>query len=242
VRNFSNDYGKKGGRILASEAEAPVVGGPGSGNRYRFGSKQRVEDCLSLDVRSWRREGVLEPGRFANLTWHPRGRETSSIGVRTLHGVVELSYSVRSGGASGRKEDVRYTVPLTWTPCNFGGSRPWFVCPGRVNGVACGRRVAKLYLRHRYFLCRHCHDLTYASRQDTDRDAALRKCRRIRWKLGGSADLTEPFPKRPKGMHLRTYVRLIAEYGKAYEKFIRALTEDAERLTARVLGGPRGKP
>jgi hypothetical protein len=134
------------------------------------------------------------------LTWHPRGRETSSIGVRALHGAVELSYSVRSGGASGRKEDVRYTVP------------------------------------------RHCHDLTYASRQDTDRDAALRMCRRIRWKLGGSADLTEPFPKRPKGMHLRTYVRLIAEYGKAYEKFIGALTEDAERLTARVLGGPRGKP
>jgi hypothetical protein len=30
-------------------------------------------------------------------------------------------------------------------PCRFGGVRPYFVCPGIVNGIACGRRVLKLY-------------------------------------------------------------------------------------------------
>jgi hypothetical protein len=148
------------------------VGGPGSGNHYRFGAKHRVEDCLSFDVRNWRREGVLEPGRSTTQTWYRDGRKVSSIGVRAFRGAVELSYSVGPGGASGHKEDMRYTVPLTWTPCNFGGSRPWFLCPGMVNRVACSRRVAKLYLRHRYFLCRHCHDLTYASRQQGGRIAA----------------------------------------------------------------------
>ena len=36
------------------------------------------------------------------------------------------------------------------------------------NNVACGRRVRKLYLSGRYFGCRHCHNLTYRSRQESD--------------------------------------------------------------------------
>ena len=104
-----------------------------------------------------------------------------------------------------------------------------------VSRVACGRRVAKLYLRHRYFLCRHCHDLTYASRQQRGRIAALRsKCQRIRQKLGGSANMSEPFPKRPKGMHHRTYMRLFLEHEKADEEYTRALVEDLQRLSGLV--------
>ncbi len=213
------------------------MGGPGSGNPYRFWAKERVEDRLSLDVRRWRREGLLEPGRFATWAWYRNGRKASSIGVRALCGAVELSYSVGPNGASESKEDVRYAVALARTPCNFGGSRPWFVCPGVVNGMACGRRVAKLYLRRRYFLCRHCHDLTYASRQETGLIGALRKCQRIRRKLGGSANMTEPFPQRPKGMHFETYMRLILEYEKADAEYTRAMMEDLERLTGRIFGG-----
>ncbi len=196
-----------------------------------------MEDCLSLDVRRWRREGLLEPGWAATWAWFRNGRKASSIGVRVLQGAVELSYSVGLNGASESKEDVRYAVALAWTPCNFGGSRPWFLCPGVVKGRVCGRRVAKLYLRRRYFLCRHCHDLTYASRQETGSLGALRKCQRIRRKLGGSANTTEPFPERPKGMHLKTYVRLILECEKADEDYTRAMIEDLERLTGRIFGG-----
>ena len=216
------------------------MGGLGSGNYYRFGSKDRVEDCLSLDVRSWRRDGWLEIGTRFSITWRGHNRD-SSIGVRALGDAggekvyaVELSYSL---GWEGRKEDVSYAVSLSWTPCNFGGSRPWFVCPGVVNGVSCGRRAAKLYLKGRYFLCRHCQDLTYASRQETGRIGALHKCQRIRQKLGGTANMTEPFPDKPKGMHFKTYVRLLGEYEKAHEEYTRAMIEDLERLTGRVFGG-----
>ena len=247
VQNLPNDFDKKGDRAPASEAGEPVVGGPGSGNRRRFDAKERVEDCLSLDVRRWHREGVLEPGQYSSWAWYRGGRKVSSMGVWAIHGAVELSYSVGSGGASGRKEDVSYTVALTWTPCNFGGWRPWLMCPGRANGVGCGRRVAKLYLRHRYFRCRHCHDLTYASRQETRGRiaAAERKGQRIRRKLDGSADMNEPFPGRPKGMHLRTYMRLFEEYEKPreeYERALVALVEDLERLADRVLVGSREDP
>ncbi len=210
------------------------MGGLGSGNFYRFGARDRAEDCRSLDVLRWQREGSLEPGRFFGWAWYQDSRKVSSIGVTVLRGAVELSYSV---GPEGRKEDVRYTVPLARTPCNFGGSRPWFACPGVVNGVPCGRRVAKLYLKHRYFLCRHCQNLTYASRQETGRIGALHKCQRIRQKLGGTANMTEPFPDKPKGMHFKTYVRLLGEYEKAHEEYTRAVIEDLERLTGRVFGG-----
>ena len=210
------------------------MGGLGSGGYYRFCAKDRVEDFRSLDVRRWRRGGFLEPGRFFGWAWYQEGREVSSIGVTVLRSAVELSYSA---GPEGRKEDVRYAVPLTQTPCNFGGFRPWFLCPGVVNGVSCGRRVAKLYLKHRYFLCRHCHDLAYSSQQEAHRDAALRRCQRIRQKLGGTANMIEPFPDKPKGMHLKTYIRLLGEYEKANEEYTRAMIEDLERLTGRVFGG-----
>ena len=154
------------------------------------------------------------------------------MSIRALHDAVKLSYAVRPGGAWSPKEDVSYQVWLSWTPCNFRGERPWFVCPGIVNGVACGRRVAKLYLRGRYFLCRHCHDLTYASRQQSSAlNAAERKCRRIRGKLGGSLRVDEPFPGRPKRMHLRTYLRLFEEYEKAHEEYTRGIGNVARRLT-----------
>ena len=215
------------------------MGGPGSGGNQWLDAKRRVEDCLSIDVRSWKREGALEPGRATTAVWYRYGRRDSSMGIRALHGAVELSYSVRPGGASCRKEDVRYNVQLAWTPCNFGGERPWFLCPGKVNGVACGRRVAKLYLRDRYFLCRHCHDLAYASTRESGLYAAMRRCRRIRRKLGGSLNVDEPFPGRPRRMHLETYLRLFEEYEEAHEEYIRELGEYVERLTKRSSRPPR---
>jgi hypothetical protein len=219
------------------------VGGFGSGSYQRFGSRDRVEDCLGLDARSWWRDGWLESGTGFTTTWC-RYRKESSIGVRVFGDAgaeraraVELSYS---RGSEGRKEDVSYEVPLSWTPCNFGGWRPWFVCPGMVEGVSCGRRVAKLYLKGRYFLCRHCHHLAYSSQQEAHRNAALRRCQKIRQKLGGTANMTKPFPGKPKGMHWKTYLRLRAKYEKAHEEFSRDHEEYSRKMVAhleRLTGG-----
>ncbi len=214
----------------------------GSGSYYRFGSKDRVEDCLSLDARGWRRDGWLEPGSRFTSTWRRGGRQTASIGVRVLGNpvaAVELSYTV---GSKGNREDILYRVPLSWTPCNFGGFRPWFLCPGVVNGIPCGRRVAILYGPGHYFLCRHCHDLSYESQNERGGTSALHKCRKIRRKLGGTANLIEPFPEKPKGMHHRTYWRLFLEYEKANDEYTRAMIADLERLTVRVFGGHGAGP
>jgi hypothetical protein len=46
----------------------------------------------------------------------------------------------------------------------------YFICPLVVNGRACRRRVAKLYLPPggEYFGCRHCYNLTYESCKEHD--------------------------------------------------------------------------
>ena len=90
---------------------------------------------------------------------------------------------------SAEWEDVQQAVQIDWTLCNFG-ERPWFICPG----AACGRRVAVLYGPGRYFLCRHCYDLVYESQRDNATYRALHKAQAIRERLGGSANMMEPFP------------------------------------------------
>ena len=40
---------------------------------------------------------------------------------------------------------LRETVRIVRVPCRFGGTRPYFICPGVVNGIPCGRRVVKLH-------------------------------------------------------------------------------------------------
>ena len=56
--------------------------------------------------------------------------------------------SVRIGGVD--RADVAKTVRMVRVTCRYGGSRRYFVCPGVVNGVPCGRRVTKLHLSGRH--------------------------------------------------------------------------------------------
>jgi hypothetical protein len=122
------------------------MGGLGSGNRYRFKKKTTIEECHSLDIRELHREGLLKPGICFRSSWSRAGKERASIRGFVYRDQIVLSYRHRNG-LGGEWEDVKEPVPLQWPPCNFGGERPWFICPGVVNGVRCGRRVAVLYGR-----------------------------------------------------------------------------------------------
>ncbi len=148
-----------------------------------------------------------------------------------LQDELVLSYRSKSGG---EWEDVKEPVPLEWTPCNFGGERPWFVCPGVVNGVACSRRVAILYGPGKYFLCRHCYDLCYESQCEDKGHRALRRAQKIRQQLGGSANMMESFPERPKGMHYDTYMKLLWEHHEAEMKHLGGMRETLDKLKRQV--------
>ncbi len=54
---------------------------------------------------------------------------------------LEVRKLKRAGVIAPEQELVEGVAHLEWTPCNFGGERPWFVCPGK----GCAKRVAILY-------------------------------------------------------------------------------------------------
>ena len=129
------------------------MGGYGSGRRYGY-CKPLVEDCMFIDIRQLSRSGCMGTCQKYSLKW----QNGSDIQVETTPEALKLLYNIFSDGQ--QLENVSIKVPLSWTPCNYGGKRPWFSCPG------CGRRVAKLYLETRYFLCRHCSNLAYSSQRE----------------------------------------------------------------------------
>ena len=126
--------------------------------------------------------------------------------MRAEENRLVLSYNYRHIGEEW--QSVEEHVPIVRVPCRFGGTRPYFICPAVGNGVACGRRVAMLHGSGRFFLCRHCYRLAYASQREDAWDRALRRANKIRQKLGGDPGMASPFPQCPKGMWRRTYERL----------------------------------
>jgi hypothetical protein len=75
---------------------------------------------------------------------------------------IKLNYT-HTDHWSGEKSDMNFDIELTDTPCRYGGKRYWFICPLSKNGRYCGRRVGVVYGIGKWFGCRHCGELAYAS-------------------------------------------------------------------------------
>ena len=169
-----------------------------------------MESCRSIDVNRLHKAGCLRAGWWGGWQWTRDGEKVASINLRAEADRLHLSYRVRIGG--GEWEDVEETVRIVRVPCRFGGARPYFICPGVVNGIACGRRVAKLHGPGRYFLCRHCYRLAHASQSESGWDRALRRANKIRQRLGGDPGMAAPFPEEAEG-HVAADLRAAARAG-----------------------------
>jgi hypothetical protein len=189
-----------------------------------------VESCRSLDINRLHRDGCLEFGWSGSWQWMRDGERVACISISAEAGRMVLSYRYRQNG--GDWHDVEEHIRIEYVPCRFGGCRPYFICPGVVDGVTCGRRVAKLHGSGRYFLCRHCYCLAYASQSEGTLDRAIRRASKIRQRLGGDSGDVAPFPQKPKGMWQRTYERLREDAIEAETVANQAFTAQAERLVA----------
>lgn len=213
------------------------MGGLGSGRRGGTG-RTVAEECRSIDVNRLYRDGCLNDGWAGLWQWTRNGEQVGSVYLQVENDRLRLTYRQRYG--EGPWEDVKESVPLTYAACNFGGYRPYLICPGAVNGVACARRVAKLYAAGRYFLCRHCYRLAHASQRENATDRVLRAADKIRRRLGGEPGMAARFPARPKGMWRRTYDRLCRRAFDAEMTADEAITLRVERLLERI-ESPRQK-
>lgn len=186
------------------------MGGRGSGNRWRYGTRSTTDDYRRLDVRRWAREGMLRPGWRGGWQWSRGGEVVASIQMRAESERVVLMYRHRSG--DGDWKDEEYPVFLSHTLCTFGGTRPWFLCPAR----GCGRRVAVLY-GGAIFACRHCHQLAYESTREDAGDRAARRADLIRARLKWEPGILNGAGGKPKWMRWRTFERLAAEHDRLTE-------------------------
>ena len=118
------------------------------------------------------------------------------------------SYTLRVGDRKSEDmAETAETIPIIYLPCRFGGIRAYFICPG--DGTYCKRRVTKLHLTRRYFLCRHCNKLAYASQYEHQWQRALRKASKIKQRLGIDVGIGDPLLDKPKGMWIRTFDHLL---------------------------------
>jgi hypothetical protein len=194
-----------------------------------------LESYWLLDVDQLVKKGCLQPGWSGTCHWTD-SNEVVSINLRAEAKRLHLSYPVWVGDRERR--DITDTIPIVHLPCRFGGSRAYFICPGP-RGTDCGRRITKLHLSSRYFLCRHCAKLAYASQFETSWQRAPRRANKLKQRLGIDVGIAEPLPDKPKGMWVRTYGRLLDELlqaeiladeaqGNRFQRLLAQLKDDLE--------------
>jgi hypothetical protein len=105
-------------------------------------------------------------------------------------------------------------IQVQWTPCTYGGARPWLTC-------LCGRRVGKLYRGNGFLGCRYCAEATYESQRKSRKGRLHLKATRIRARLGDyGRPSIDAIPSRPSGMQRKTYSRFKMQLGIIEYKLI----------------------
>jgi hypothetical protein len=173
------------------------MGGRGSGRRSNYSGKPETNDAMPLDIRKIARSGQLIPGSSIGWQWTVNDRPVASIRIRVDWESLVLSYRMKSTG-----EVVEQRVQTQTTPCHLGGQRHWFACP------LCSKRVAVVYAPGRYFACRQCCGLGYATQKESAGDRAATRADKLRKRLGWEAGILNGAGGKPKGMHWKTFFRL----------------------------------
>lgn len=138
--------------------------------RWNYSKKSEADDLKKIEISWLKKQGMLNSWYFGTIKWtHGWSGTKTSIGITisTTAKTIRLNYVQTESG--GTKKDFDYTVKLAETPCRYGGTRFWFICPLVKSGVPCNRRIGVLYKNGGYFGCRHCYDLSYKSQNENRR-------------------------------------------------------------------------
>lgn len=175
--------------------------------------KVKTGSLKSIDVRLFARLGYLKGEGAYSWHWYLRGepagnihvhvnaREQSALlrdianGASQTMSLISHLRLVYAATINGKLTQYNDRVDLAYTACNYGKSRPWFVCP------LCYKRLAKLYLRFGYFACKHCQKVAYSSQSQDAIDRTWGVQYKIEARIGENH-------KRPKGMHHKTFAAL----------------------------------
>lgn len=192
------------------------MGGYGSGRLEKQGRRDTTDTRKSVDVLDWNRTDLLTAGKSfsgKSFSWgaHWWLRNKPALEIRPVYLSEDDPADWLEVQHLWAEDTVAERINMEWTPCAYGGARPWLLCPW------CGRRARLLYLESAIaspvvsrLACRTCLGLAYeCQRQDETRRLA-EKAKRLRRKADGASafSLFSAFPARPTGMHWATYLRL----------------------------------
>jgi hypothetical protein len=202
------------------------------------GGRPTVEGCLTLDIRELTRVAHVPGCAWSGtLRWagtnnsrsicQAECRVTFREGTGVLHVRNILCFDPFGKAMSMEGQTVRL---VTTTP-PYGGRRWWFWCP------ITGQRVMKLYFPYgaRTFASRQAYRLGYAVQRESARAQAYRRARKARKKIGGSSNLVERLPFKPKWMRWATYWRHVDAYKQAERQISVFLVGDAEKILGRSI-------
>lgn len=198
------------------------MGGSGSTRWRGHWRRQTIGEaplCLSLQGSRFGLD--LPTMKKARMTWTDRktGATRAEIGVtfgpREAWGkYMTLTYTATPSTRAPAKVQTRLRVEATPQP--FGGVRWWLVCPW------CHRRRAALFIPNSLatrFRCRACLRLAYQSQRTDSHERARQRVRHVADHIARGAAPSEMGdewpPPRPKGMHHRTYRRLVEAWARA---------------------------
>jgi hypothetical protein len=168
--------------------------------RPRGYGRRTVEQTRSVDIRDLRKAAYVGE---ASGNWLEARNKLLCAGIQPRHWNDE---AITLDGQ---------TLTVGWAPWHFGGKRPFFAC-------RCGRKVLQLFAPGGHsWRCRHCYDLTYATRQVGLRYRLILKAQKVRERLRGDLGVCNPFPARPKGMHSKRYERLRERHEQAVEESLK---------------------
>ncbi len=120
------------------------------------------------------------------------------VDIRGLGGLGDNTKAVEINGQR---------IELTTTACHYGKHRYWFTCPN------CWGRVAVLYLGNGGLACRKCYRLAYSIENKTRSDRAIDGAFKINHRLKFSGGMDDFVFNKPKGMHSKTFNKLLAKRG-----------------------------
>lgn len=135
-------------------------------------SRIEAEGLKKISVTNLRKLNMLQSDANlmqTTLTFNNRYGSAGEVGICLQYSDNELSqltldYKMVDSGITRT-----IVVDLETLPCNYGGKRWIFKCPG------CYNRCYKLFLVNTYFRCRQCHNLTYESNNRSKKYRTLDK-------------------------------------------------------------------
>ena len=108
------------------------MGGSGSGRtpQNRLSTSYRQLTVRQLDL-----AGGLKPGRVTTWNWKEQGQIVTFVRMCAEHARLRILYAWWSASDDWVRSEL--FIRIERSECQYGGSRPWLICPS----AKCGRKM-----------------------------------------------------------------------------------------------------